>query len=57
MAVRYSLDRRVVAGVIAGVRLGLFRHDQKDHELIQAVMSGTRDLYRLIGACGDEYRH
>ena len=28
----------------------------EDHERIEAVTSGSRDLFRTIGDCGDEYR-
>jgi aryl-alcohol dehydrogenase-like predicted oxidoreductase len=68
VAVRYILDRPTVAGVIVGVRLGVTDHrtdnarvfeftlTPKDHERIQAVLVRSRDLYQLIGDCGDEYR-
>ena len=68
VAVRYILDRPTVAGVIVGVRLGVADHradnarvfectlTPEDHEHIQAVLSQSRDLYHVIGDCGDEYR-
>jgi aryl-alcohol dehydrogenase-like predicted oxidoreductase len=68
IGVRYILDRPAVAGVIVGVRLGVTDHradnarvfnctlDAEDHEQIAAVLAKSRDLYRLIGDCGDEYR-
>ncbi|MSQ06785.1 MAG: aldo/keto reductase [Dehalococcoidia bacterium] len=68
VAVRYILDRPAVAGVIIGARLGVAEHRQDnarvfeftlDHEDlagIGAVLRQGRDLYRLIGDCGDEYR-
>ena len=68
VAVRYILDRPTVAGVIVGVRLGVTDHrtdnarvfeftlTHEDHERIQAVLVRSRDLYHLIGDCGDEYR-
>ena len=68
VAVRYILDRPTVAGVIVGVRLGVADHHTdnarvfdfslapEDHEDIQAVLVKSRDLYHLIGDCGDEYR-
>jgi aryl-alcohol dehydrogenase-like predicted oxidoreductase len=68
IAVRYILDRPAVAGVIVGVRLGVADHrednarvfdvrlDGEDHAQIEAVLAKTRDLYQLIGDCGDEYR-
>ena len=68
VAVRYILDRPTVAGVIIGVRLGLADHradnahtfdfalDAEDHDRLQSVLRRSRDLYRIIGDCGSEYR-
>jgi aryl-alcohol dehydrogenase-like predicted oxidoreductase len=68
IAVRYILDRPAVAGVIVGTRLGVAEHrednarsfdvtlDREDHAEIEAVLARSRDLYQLIGDCGDEYR-
>ncbi len=68
VAVRYILDRPAVAGVIVGARLGVAEHiadnarvfdiqlDADDLEAIETVLAQSRDLYRLIGDCGDEYR-
>jgi aryl-alcohol dehydrogenase-like predicted oxidoreductase len=68
VAVRYILDRSAVAGVIVGVRLGVsdnrtenarvfgFSLDEEDLERIGTVQARSRDLYRIIGDCGDEYR-
>ena len=68
VAVRYILDRPTVAGAIVGVRLGVTDHRTdnarvfeftlapEEHERIQAVLVRSRDLYHLIGDCGDEYR-
>ena len=68
VAVRYILDRPAVAGVIVGVRLGVSDHyldnarvfdfnlDDGDREQIAGVRQESRDLYGLIGDCGDEYR-
>ncbi len=68
VAVRYILDRPAVAGVIIGVRLGLsdnreettrtfdFGLDTDDLSQIEEVLSKSRDLFSLIGDCGDEYR-
>ncbi|HEX9678858.1 MAG TPA: aldo/keto reductase [Nitrososphaera sp.] len=68
VAARYVLDRPSVAGVIIGARLGLSEHrqdnarvfgfslDSADMEKIGTVTSRSRDLYQLIGDCGDEYR-
>ena len=68
VAVRYVLDRPAVAGVIIGVRLGLADHrvdnarvfdfglEPEDLEEIASVSSRSRDLYQVIGDCGDEYR-
>jgi aryl-alcohol dehydrogenase-like predicted oxidoreductase len=68
VAVRYILDKPTVAGVIVGARLGVSSHlednarvfslvlDTEDYQQISDVLKKSRDLYRLIGDCGDEYR-
>lgn len=68
VATRYILDKPTVAGVIVGVRLGVTDHrdenartfsfslDAADLEKIHAVTDKSKDLLRLIGDCGDEYR-
>ena len=68
VAVRYIVDRPAVAGVIIGARLGVAEHiaentrvfgfqlDADDHEAIESVLTRARDLYQIIGDCGDEYR-
>ena len=68
VAVRWVLDRPAVAGAILGRRLGLTDHreddrqvfalrlDAEDRALIDAVLAKSRDLFSLIGDCGDEYR-
>ena len=68
VAVRYILDRPAVAGVIVGARLGVsdnrtenarvfgFSLDEEDLERIGTVQARSRDLYRIIGDCGGEYR-
>ncbi len=68
VAARYILDRPVVAGVIIGVRLGITEHrqdnartfqlmlDGEDREKIDSVTSRSRNLFDLVGDCGDEYR-
>ena len=68
VAVRYVLDRPAVAGVIVGARLGVSAHvadnarvfdlalDDQDQDGIESVLSRSRDLFALIGDCGDEYR-
>jgi aryl-alcohol dehydrogenase-like predicted oxidoreductase len=68
VAVRYILDKPAVGGVIVGARLGISEHlednakvfgfalDAEDLNLIDAVSRQSRDLYQLIGDCGDEYR-
>src|SRR5712671_3946687 len=65
---RYVLDRPAVAGVIIGARLGIAEHiadnarvfdvtlDADDVAAIEPVLARSRDLLRLIGDCGDEYR-
>ena len=68
VATRYILDRPAVGGVIIGARLGLSNHrqdnarvfglklDDEDKERIEQVAAKSRDLYSMIGDCGDEYR-
>ena len=68
VAVRAILDRPAVAAVIVGTRLGVaehiahtarvfgFRLDSDDRAKLDAVSAKSRDLARLIGDCGDEYR-
>ncbi len=68
VAVRAILDRLAVAGVIVGARLGLAEHiaenarafsfqlDAEDWARLDAVQAKSRDLFKVIGDCGDEYR-
>lgn len=68
VAVRYILDKPAVGGVIIGARLGIstnlednakvyqFNLDADDIQKIEAVCRKSRDLFRAIGDCGDEYR-
>ena len=68
VGVRYILDAPAVAGVIVGTRLGVAEHmadnarvfgfalDAEDRACIDAVLVKSRDLMKLIGDCGDEYR-
>lgn len=68
VAVRYILNQPAVAGVIIGARLGVAEHvaenarafsfqlDVNDQESIESVLADSRDLYQIIGDCGDEYR-
>jgi aryl-alcohol dehydrogenase-like predicted oxidoreductase len=65
---RWVLDQPAVAGVIVGARLGLAEHiadnaqtfdvalEAADHAALAPVLAKSRDLMRLIGDCGDEYR-
>jgi aryl-alcohol dehydrogenase-like predicted oxidoreductase len=68
IGMRYVLDQPAVAGVIVGVRLGVAQHivdnarifdvalDPDDRAAIETVLAKSRDLMRVIGDCGDEYR-
>lgn len=68
VGLRYVLDQPAVGGVIVGARLGLAQHiadnartfavalDDADRALIEPVLLKSRDLMRIIGDCGDEYR-
>jgi aryl-alcohol dehydrogenase-like predicted oxidoreductase len=65
---RYVLDWPAVAGIIVGARLGVSEHiadnartfdlalDAADLAAIEPVLAKGRDLLRIIGDCGDEYR-
>jgi aryl-alcohol dehydrogenase-like predicted oxidoreductase len=65
---RAILDRPAVGGVIIGARLGIAEHiadnarifdvilDVADHAALEPVLARSRDLMRVIGDCGDEYR-
>jgi aryl-alcohol dehydrogenase-like predicted oxidoreductase len=68
VGIRYILDRPAVAGVIVGARLGAAQHiaentrvfgfalDPGDLAVIEAILAKSRDLTKVIGDCGDEYR-
>ena len=68
VAERYILEKPAVAGVIIGARLGVAEHiaenarlfgfalDGDDDSAIETVLANSRDLYQMIGDCGDEYR-
>lgn len=68
VAVRYVLQQPAVGGVIVGARLGRSQHiqdnarvfdfelDASDLQQVEAVLQESRDLYQIIGDCGDEYR-
>jgi aryl-alcohol dehydrogenase-like predicted oxidoreductase len=68
VAVRAVLDRPAVGGVIVGVRFGQSEHiadntrvfdlalDAEDLDRIATATATSRDLFRVIGDCGDEYR-
>lgn len=68
VAVRAILERPAVAGVIVGARLGITDHHPDnarvfefgltpaDHARLRAIGAESRNLYELIGDCGDEYR-
>ena len=68
VAVRYVLEQPSVAGVIVGARLGISEHleenakvfnfnlDAEDYDKINSIATESRDLFKFIGDCGDEYR-
>jgi aryl-alcohol dehydrogenase-like predicted oxidoreductase len=68
IGIRMILDRPAVAGVIIGARLGIAEHiadnarvfalalDAEDAGGLGPVLGKSRDLMRVIGDCGDEYR-
>lgn len=68
VAVKYILNQPAVAGSMVGVRLGLSEHikdcnsifslvlDEDDVNSILEVSKKGKDLMKIIGDCGDEYR-
>lgn len=68
VAVRYILNLPSVAGSMIGVRLGLAEHikdtnaifslvlDDEDMNSISEISKKGKDLIKVIGDCGDEYR-
>jgi aryl-alcohol dehydrogenase-like predicted oxidoreductase len=68
IATRYILDRPTVAGVIIGTRLGVsdnradtlrvfdLTFTPNDSQRIETVLAKSKDLFKAIGDCGDEYR-
>jgi aryl-alcohol dehydrogenase-like predicted oxidoreductase len=68
VAVRYILEKSTVAGAIVGARLSISEHiaenarvfdfalSEEDKASIDQVTSKSRDLFNIIGDCGDEYR-
>ncbi|OIW03887.1 hypothetical protein TanjilG_28422 [Lupinus angustifolius] len=68
VAVKYILDQPAVAGSMVGVRLGLSEHiqdsnaifslvlDEEDLNSIRESTAKGKDLLKVIGDCGDEYR-
>ena len=68
VGLRAILDRPAVAGVIVGARLGLAEHIAANSRVfdltlapddlapLEPVIAQSRDLMRVIGDCGDEYR-
>ncbi|KAK4741911.1 hypothetical protein SAY87_025499 [Trapa incisa] len=68
VAVKYILDQPAVAGSMVGVRLGLSEHinetnkvfslvlDEEDVSSIKEVSHKGKNLLKVIGDCGDEYR-
>ncbi|KAL5131992.1 putative oxidoreductase, chloroplastic [Glycine soja] len=68
VGVKYILDQPAVAGSMVGVRLGLAEHiqdtnaifslvlDEDDVNSIREATAKGKDLLKVIGDCGDEYR-
>jgi aryl-alcohol dehydrogenase-like predicted oxidoreductase len=68
IAVRYILDKPQVGGVIIGARLSISEHiqdnlkifsfqlDGDDRQKIDSFGNRSRNLFQIIGDCGDEYR-
>lgn len=68
VAVRFVLERPAVGGAIVGARLGVSEHiadnarvfdfalDVEDYDRLETVLRKSRNLFEIIGDCGDEYR-
>ena len=70
VATKYILDQKAVGGVIVGCRLGVPGANHLEQNLktfsleitptekdnIEKIISRGRDLLKVIGDCGDEYR-
>jgi aryl-alcohol dehydrogenase-like predicted oxidoreductase len=68
VGLRAILARPAIAGVIVGARLGLAEHIAANSRVfdltlapddlapLEPVLAQSRDLMRVIGDCGDEYR-
>lgn len=68
VATSYILGKSAVAGVIVGARLGVVDHrsdnarvfglnlDKSDIDTINAICARAKNLFDIIGDCGDEYR-
>jgi aryl-alcohol dehydrogenase-like predicted oxidoreductase len=68
VATSFILEKPTVAGVIIGARLGISEHrhdnsrvfdvklDSEDDSMIHSVTQKSKDLFDVIGDCGDEYR-
>jgi len=68
VATSFILQKPAVAGVIIGARLGISEHrednsrvfdvrlDSEDNSMITLVTQKSKDLFEIIGDCGDEYR-
>jgi aryl-alcohol dehydrogenase-like predicted oxidoreductase len=68
VAASFILEKPTVAGVIIGARLGISDHrhdnsrvfdiklDSEDESMINSVTQKSKDLFDVIGDCGDEYR-
>jgi len=68
VATRFVIEKPVVAGVIIGARLGrsdnhienlkvfTFELDDSDRNIINSYSKKSRNLFEIIGDCGDEYR-
>jgi aryl-alcohol dehydrogenase-like predicted oxidoreductase len=68
IGIRAILDRPAVGGIVVGARLGIAEHiadnastsdldlDRNDLAALEPIVAKSRDLMRVIGDCGDEYR-
>ena len=68
VAVRYVIENPIVGGAIIGARLGISEHIEEnmrvfnfslnsaDMDQINKILANSKDLMKIIGDCGDEYR-
>lgn len=68
VAVRFVLEQPAVGGAIVGARLGISEHvadnarvfdftlEPDDYDAIETILRRSRNLFQILGDCGNEYR-